>query len=96
MQQIAQWYQDSSPDGLVVAPICAEHPGDAACGRDKKIFVTSWTHLMTCSTFDEGAFNRFRDDYRGPTGDAPEKFPLNALDAGRAMRIFSRPPLDLL
>ena len=33
--------------------------------------------------FDEGAFDRFRDDYRGPTGDAPEKFPLSELTPGR-------------
>ena len=32
---------------------------------------------------DQGAFDRFRDDYRGPTGDAPEKFPLSELTPGR-------------
>ncbi len=81
--QIAQWY-NASPLGLVVAPlppvseIQAKPPADV----DNKIFLTAWTHLATCSTFDESAFNHFRDDYRGPTGDAPEKFPLEALQPG--------------
>jgi Protein of unknown function (DUF3105) len=81
--QIAQWYQ-SSPLGLVVAPlppvseIQATSPGDV----DDKIFLTAWTHVATCTAFDEGAFDHFRDDYRGPGGDAPEKFPLSALQPG--------------
>jgi hypothetical protein len=37
---------------------------------------------MTCTAFDEAAFGRFLDDYRGPTGDAPEKFPLDSLAPG--------------
>ena len=38
---------------------------------------------MTCPTFDQDAFDNFRDDYRGPSGDAPEKFPLSQLTPGR-------------
>jgi hypothetical protein len=75
VQEITAWYQ-SDPDGgngLVVAP----YPE-----LGNEIAVTAWTHLMKCSRFDKGAFDRFRDDYRGPTGDAPEKFPLSALAPG--------------
>jgi hypothetical protein len=54
----------------------------APAGYENKIFLTAWTHLATCTTFDEGAFDHFRDDYRGPDGDAPEKFPLSALQPG--------------
>jgi hypothetical protein len=81
--QIAQWYA-SSPLGLVVAPlppvseIQATPPPDV----DHKIFLTAWTHLATCTTFSESAFDDFRDDYRGPDADAPEKFPLEALQPG--------------
>ena len=82
VQQITQWYQ-ASPDGLVVAPLSPSIQATPPPNPSKKIFVTSWTHLMTCSTFDKGAFDRFRDDYRGPTGDAPEKFPLTELTPGR-------------
>ncbi|MEO8291343.1 MAG: DUF3105 domain-containing protein [Gaiellaceae bacterium] len=75
VQQITSWYQ-SDPEGgngLIVTP--SPELGD-------EIALTAWTHLMKCSRFDEGAFNRFRDDYRGPSGDAPEKFPLSALPPG--------------
>jgi Protein of unknown function (DUF3105) len=82
VQQITQWYQDNDPNGIVVAPIWPKIQATPPPDASKKIFVTSWTHLMTCTAFDEGAFSRFRDDYRGPTGDAPEKFPLNALRPG--------------
>ena len=82
VREITQWYQES-PDGLVVAPLSPNIQATPPRNPSKKIFVTSWTHLMTCSTFDKGAFDRFRDDYRGPTGDAPEKFPLTELTPGR-------------
>jgi len=82
VQQIIDWYQ-ASPNALVVAPLPADIRATPPAGASKKIFLTSWTHLMTCPTFDKGAFDRFRDDYRGPTGDAPEKFPLSELTPGR-------------
>jgi Protein of unknown function (DUF3105) len=82
VQEITSWYQ-ASPNGLVVAPlpddVHAPRPPDAS----RKIYLTAWTHKMTCPTFDQGAFDHFRDDYRGPTGDAPEKFPLSELTPGR-------------
>ena len=44
---------------------------------------TALTYLPRRSrTFDKAAFDNFRDDYRGPTGDAPEKFPLDQLTQG--------------
>jgi hypothetical protein len=84
VQQIANWYA-KSPLGMVVAPLPTS-PTDLhatpATGWENKIFLTAWTHVAACSTFDAGAFSRFRDDYRGPKGDNPEKFPLSALQPG--------------
>jgi hypothetical protein len=75
VQDITQWYQSDPQggDGLIVAPLPE---------LGSKVALTAWTHLMTCPRFDQGAFDRFRDDYRGPGGDAPEKFPLTALAPG--------------
>ena len=80
--QIASWYQSSDPNGIVIAPIWPSIQATAPPDASKKIFLTAWTHLMTCPTFDKGAFDSFRDDYRGPNGDAPEKFPLDQLRQG--------------
>jgi hypothetical protein len=81
IEQIVAWYQQS-PNGLVVAPFAtsedelhAKIPPDAA----DKVYLVAWTHVASCSTFDEGAFSRFRDDYRGK---APEHFPVSALQPG--------------
>lgn len=84
VDQIAAWYSESQ-EGMVVAPLppLADIAAKAPPNADKKIFLTAWTHLATCSTFNEDAFRNFRDDYRGPTGDAPEKFPLSSLQPGR-------------
>jgi hypothetical protein len=81
IDQIAAWYQDD-PNGIVVAPIWPSIQATPPKDANDKIFLTSWTHLMTCPTFDQGAFDNFRDDYRGPSGDAPEKFPLSSLTPG--------------
>jgi hypothetical protein len=83
VQQIAAWYS-KSPLGLIVAPLppVSEIEAKPPVGYESKIFLTAWTHVATCTTFDEGAFDRFRDDYRGPNGDGPEKFPLSALQPG--------------
>jgi hypothetical protein len=74
VDEIAEWYSDD-PRGLIVAP--HEELGN-------EITLTAWTHLMTCSDFDEETFDDFVGDYRGPDGDAPEKFPLDALQPGSA------------
>jgi hypothetical protein len=78
--EIVDWYSND-PRGLVVAPLPAELEQESPALRSK-VALTAWTHLMTCSRFDEGAFDDFIDDYRGPQGDGPEKFPLDALQPG--------------
>ena len=65
-----------------VAPIWPSIQATPPKDPGNKIYLTAWTHLMTCTAFDEGAFGRFVDDYRGPSGDAPEKFPLDSLAPG--------------
>jgi hypothetical protein len=80
--QIANWYQDNNTNGIVIAPIWPNIQATPPANAGKKIFLTAWTHLMTCPTFDKNAFDNFVDDYRGPTGDAPEKFPLDQLRQG--------------
>jgi hypothetical protein len=85
VQKLAAWYADS-PLGVIVTPLgtpAAMHATPPP-NADTKIFLAAWTHVATCSTFDEGAFTRFRDDFRNPNGDAPEtpNFPLSALEPG--------------
>lgn len=77
VQQIVDWYADD-PNGMIVAPL----PEDAPANLAKKITLTAWTHLATCTAFHEDSFSDFRDDYRGPEGDAPEKFALADLTPG--------------
>jgi hypothetical protein len=60
----------SSPNGMVLAPL--PRLGD-------KIALTAWTHLSSCSNFDEGAFKTFRDAYRAK---GPERFRLQDLAPG--------------
>jgi hypothetical protein len=78
--QLTDWYQGDTR-GLIVAPLAPDLEEEDATLADK-IVLTSWTHKMTCSSFDEGALDDFKDDYRGPQGDAPEKFPLDSLQQG--------------
>jgi hypothetical protein len=77
VQQIVGWYAED-PNGMIVAPL----PEDAPARLANKITLTVWTHLATCTAFHEDSFSDFRDDYRGPEGDAPEKFPLEDLTPG--------------
>ena len=78
--QIGDWYQEDT-NGLIVAPLAPELEEEKPDLADK-VVLTSWTHMLTCSTFDEGAFDDFVDDFRGPQGDAPEKFELDSLVQG--------------
>jgi len=78
--QIGNWYQEDT-NGLIVAPLAPELEEEAPELADK-VVLTSWTHMMTCTTFDEDAFDDFLDDFRGPQGDAPEKFELDSLVQG--------------
>jgi hypothetical protein len=74
VREIADWYA-GDPLGLVVAPLP---------GLEKRIALTAWTHLMTCSTFDDDAFSDFRDDFRGrgPENSGPRGIPLESLQPG--------------
>jgi hypothetical protein len=78
--QVGDWYQEDT-NGLIVAPLAPELEEEEPDLADKLV-LTSWTHMLTCTTFDEGAFDDFVDDFRGPQGDAPEKFPLDSLQQG--------------
>jgi Protein of unknown function (DUF3105) len=80
VSQISDWYQED-PRGLIVAPMPSELEEEDATLADQ-VVLTAWTHMMRCSAFDEEAFGDFIDDYRGPQGDAPEKFPLDSLQQG--------------
>jgi len=77
---LADWYQQDTR-GVVVAPLSEEMEEEDPALADK-IVANSWTHMMRCTTFDESAFDEFSDDYRGPQGDAPEKFELDQLQQG--------------
>jgi hypothetical protein len=77
---LANWYgQDSR--GLIVGPLAQDLEEQDPTLADQ-IVVTSWTHMLRCGSFDEEALNDFSDDYRGPQGDAPEKFELDQLQQG--------------
>ena len=77
---LADWYgQDTR--GLVVAPLSEEVEEEDPTLADQ-IVAASWTHLLRCGSFDEEALSDFSDDYRGPQGDAPEKFELDQLLQG--------------
>ena len=78
--ELGSWYNEDTR-GLIVAPLAPDVEEQEPALADQ-VVLTSWTHRMTCSTFDEDAFDEFVDDYRGPQGDAPEKFPLDTLQQG--------------
>jgi hypothetical protein len=63
VNELQAFYQ-SDPNGLILAPL----PSLKA-----QIAVTAWTHLAKCRTFDEGAFEAFRDEFRakGPEPRRP-------------------------
>jgi hypothetical protein len=80
IQSLADWYQEDTR-GLVVAPLAADLEKQDPALADQ-IVATSWTHMLRCNSFDEEALSNFSDDYRGPQGDAPEKFELDSLQQG--------------
>jgi hypothetical protein len=84
VDKLAAFYQ-SSPGGMFGTPIA---------GLGNKIALTAWTgdparyyrngyygfgHLATCTQFNEKAFKKFRDTYRGK---GPEGIPLSADQPG--------------
>ena len=77
---LGEWYQQDTR-GVIVAPLAPAMEKEDPELADQ-IVVTSWTHMLRCNSFDEGALDDFSDDYRGPQGDAPEKFQLDQLQQG--------------
>jgi hypothetical protein len=77
---LGDWY-GQDPRGLIVAPLAPDLEEDDPTLADQ-IVAVSWTHMLRCGSFDEGALDDFIDDYRGPQGDAPEKFELDSLQQG--------------
>jgi hypothetical protein len=77
---LADWYQEDTR-GVIVAPLAADLEEQDPTLADQ-IVATSWTHMLRCNSFDEESLTNFSDDYRGPQGDAPEKFELDQLQQG--------------
>jgi hypothetical protein len=77
---LANWY-GQDPRGLIVAPLSEEMEGEDPTLADQ-IVAVSWTHMVRCGSFNEAVLSDFSDDYRGPQGDAPEKFELDQLQQG--------------
>jgi Protein of unknown function (DUF3105) len=69
VNELRDFYR-SSPNGIILAPL--PRLGD-------KIALTAWTHLATCTEFDEGAYEKVRDAYRAK---GPEPFRLQDLAPG--------------
>ena len=78
--KLADWYQQDTR-GLLVSPLDPELEDEDPTLADK-IVVTSWTHMLRCTSFDEAALDDMSDNYRGPQGDGPEKFELDQLQQG--------------
>ena len=77
---LGDWYQQDTR-GVVIAPLAPAMEEEDTTLADK-IVAASWTHMLRCGSFDEGALDDFSDDFRGPQGDAPEKFELDQLQQG--------------
>jgi uncharacterized protein DUF3105 len=78
--KLGDWYQQDTR-GIVIAPV-SEEMEEEDPDLASKITVVSWTHMLRCDSFQESAFSQMSDDYRGPQGDAPEKFELDQLQQG--------------
>lgn len=66
-----QDFYDSDPNGMLLAPLPA---------LGNKIALTAWTHLGSCTRYDETAFKDFRDAYRY---HGPERIPKQFLNPGQ-------------
>jgi Protein of unknown function (DUF3105) len=69
VDELTSFYQ-SDANALILAPLPA---------LGNKIALGAWTHLATCTSFDEKAFKAFRDEYRY---HGPEHFPPSDLEPG--------------
>jgi hypothetical protein len=54
VNELRDFYQDD-PNGLLLAPLPS---------LNDQIALTAWTQLAKCKTFNEGAFEEFRDEFR--------------------------------
>ena len=73
-------FYNESPNGMLGTPYPA---------LGNKVAITAWTAPVgrhwargtspTCSTFNEAAFKKFRDAFRGK---GPERFPVDSLTPG--------------
>jgi Protein of unknown function (DUF3105) len=54
VEELREFYL-GDPNGLILAPLPR---------LNDKIALAAWTHLATCTKFDEGAFKAFRDAFR--------------------------------
>jgi hypothetical protein len=52
--ELQEFYADD-PNGLLLSPLPR---------LNDKVALTAWTHLATCTQFDRGAFETFRDEFR--------------------------------
>jgi len=77
---LGDWYAQDTR-GLIVARLDPDFEEEDAALADQ-IVATSWTHMLRCGSFDEEQLDDFIADYRGPQGDAPEKFELDQLLQG--------------
>lgn len=77
---LGDWYSKDTR-GLIVAPLDPDFEEEDPALADQ-IVATSWTHMLRCGSLDEEQLDDFIDNYRGPQGDAPEKFELDQLQQG--------------
>ena len=69
VDELTSFYREDA-NALLLAPLPA---------LGNKIALTAWTHLATCTSFNQKAFAAFRDKYRY---HGPEHFPPSALEPG--------------
>jgi hypothetical protein len=69
IDKITTFYR-ADPNAMIVAPLPS---------LKKKIALSSWRHLSTCTAFNEKAFTSFRDTLRY---HGPERFPASSLQPG--------------
>lgn len=75
---IAEWW-DADPNGLVVAPLpeLGENIALGAWTTEEELdYDNSVGRLAYCSSFDQAAFDAFKQSYRGK---GPERIPVSAL-----------------
>jgi hypothetical protein len=67
--ELREFYQDD-PNGIVLAPLPR---------LNGQIALTAWLNIAKCDSFDAGAFEKFRDEFRAK---GPERIPLSELRPG--------------